>query len=113
MTIGKIKIAFIIRGKKNAEGFQYRARMKIMITGFNFLAAVSASGKRANIYGCLGINGYAKYPVGFIGDAVRCMDIGKDFICLSYFFLGLHLSTFFRWNPNWFNLLLTVRIVGN
>ena len=84
-----------------------------MVTGFNFLAAVSASGKRANIYGCLGINGYAKYPVRFIGYAVRSMDIGKDFICFSYFFLVLHLVTFFRWNPNWLSLLLIVRIVGN
>jgi len=49
--------------------------MEIMITGFSLLTAVSAPGKRADVYVCLGINGNANHPFGFIGDAVRRMDM--------------------------------------
>jgi hypothetical protein len=41
------------------EGLQYSIRIKIMITSFNRLSTVTAPGKGAKVYVCLGINGDA------------------------------------------------------
>ena len=46
-----------------------------MITGFNPLTTVTTPEKRADVYGCLGINGDANNPVGFIGDLIGRMDM--------------------------------------
>ena len=84
-----------------------------MITTINVVAAVTTPRKRADVYSSLGINGDANHPFGFISNAIGCMDIFKDVICLGYFFLGLHLVTFFRRKPSWFSFVLMVRTVGN
>jgi len=72
---GKIQIGFVKGRQENTKGLQYRVRMKIMITGFNRLTAVSAPGKRADVHVCLGVDGDADHPFGFIGDSVGCIDI--------------------------------------
>ena len=86
-------------GQKNTKGFQYCIWMKIMIASFNFLTTVAAPGKGTDAYVCFSINGDAYHPIGFISNLVRSMDIRKDIVCLSYFFLGLHFVTFLRQKP--------------
>lgn len=71
-----------------------------MIARVDPLATVPAPREWADVDGCLGIDGNAKDPFGFVGNPIGDMDISKDGVSLSYFFLGLHLATFFRRNPS-------------
>ncbi len=84
-----------------------------MITSFVALTTVTAPGKRTDVDVCFLIHRQANHPLAFISDFIGRMNMEKDFVSLCYFFLGLHLSTFFRRKPNSFNLLLMVRTVGN
>ena len=70
--------------------------MKIMITVFNRFTAVSAPGKRADVHVCLGIEGEAAHPFGFIADSIRRMDINEKTSSVCTIFFRLALSHLFQ-----------------